>query len=44
MHAFCTRLVHVSDLDSESGHFDAALLVTINNSRQFLISSVEQLS
>src|SRR6218665_752550 len=44
MHAFCTQLVHVSDLDSESGHFDAALSVTINNSRQFLISSVEQLS
>jgi len=34
---------NISDLDSESGHVDAALSVTINNSRQFLISSVEQL-
>ena len=33
----------ISDLDSESGHVDAALTVTINNSRKFLISSVGQL-
>ena len=30
----------ISDLDSESGHVDAALLVTIYNSHHFLISSV----
>jgi len=33
----------MSDLDSETGHVDADLPVTINNSSHFLISSVEQL-
>ena len=33
----------MSDLDSETGHVDAELPVTINNSSQFLISSIEQL-
>ena len=33
----------MSDLDSETGRVDAELPVTINNSSQFLISSVEQL-
>jgi len=33
----------ISDLDSESGQVDTKLSATIINSRQFLISSVEQL-
>jgi len=34
----------MSDLDSETGHVDAELPVTISHSSQFLISSVEQLA
>jgi len=33
----------MSDPESETGHVDAELTETINNSSQFLISSVEQL-
>jgi len=33
----------MSDLDSDTGHVDATLPVTISHIPQFLISSVEQL-